>query len=388
MWGVGGRNWKALEERYVASAHVAARSSRLPFERMLPEISVVVPAFNEEENLRALHARLTPVLEGCASSHEIVLVDDGSSDGTLAVMRELAAKDARVKFVSFSRNFGHEIATTAGLDHANGHAVVLIDADLQDPPELITQMVARWRAGADVVYAQRRARAGENAFKKITSWLFYRVIDRLSDVHIPRDVGDFRLMSARVVEAVRRFEENPRFMRGLVSWVGFKQEAMPYDRDARHAGETKYHLRQLLKLSTEAIAAFSLKPLKLTVYMGMFTILVAVALTAMIVVQKLVTGEMPFKGYALLTCSMFFLGGVQLLMLGILAHYLGHVFKMSQRRPLYLVAESRGVGISAESNREHTVKSNEVGTRNGTWMGTQDESVLIEAKDAGSSAFR
>jgi dolichol-phosphate mannosyltransferase len=249
-------------------------------------------------------------------------------------------------------------------------------------------MVARWRAGADVVYAQRRARAGENAFKKITSWLFYRVIDRLSDVHIPRDVGDFRLMSARVVEAVRRFEENPRFMRGLVSWVGFKQEAMPYDRDARHAGETKYHLRQLLKLSTEAIAAFSLKPLKLTVYMGMFTILVAVALTAMIVVQKLVTGEMPFKGYALLTCSVFFLGGVQLLMLGILAHYLGHVFKMSQRRPLYLVAESRGVGISAESNREHTVKSNEVGTRNGTWMGTQDESVLIEAKDAGSSAFR
>lgn len=323
---------------------------------MIPELSVVVPAFNEEGSLRALHARLTPVLESCAGSHEIVLVDDGSRDRTLEVMRELADLDPRVRYVSFSRNFGHEVATTAGLDHALGRAVVLIDADLQDPPELIPTMVERWRAGADVVYAQRRVRAGESVFKRATSWLFYRVIDRLSDVRIPHDVGDFRLMSARVVEAVRKFEENPRFMRGLVSWVGFKQEAVQYDRDARHAGETKYQLRQLLRLATEAIAAFSLKPLKLTLYLGLAAILISVALTLMIIVQKLfitpptgpvtAASAMP-QGYALLMCSIFFLGGVQLVMLGILAHYLGHVFRMVQRRPLYLVAESRGVdGVS------------------------------------------
>lgn len=324
--------------------------------RVIPELSVVVPAFNEEGSLRALHARLTPVLESCAASHEIILVDDGSRDRTLDVMRELADSDPRVRYVSFSRNFGHEVATTAGLDHAIGRAVVLIDADLQDPPELIPTMVERWRAGADVVYAQRRIRAGESPFKKATSWLFYRVIDRLSDVRIPRDVGDFRLMSARVVDAVRKFEENPRFMRGLVSWVGFKQEAVPYDRDARHAGETKYQIRHLFRLAAEAIAAFSLKPLKLTVYLGLAAILISVALTLMIIVQKLflgaptsgqhLAGTMP-QGYALLMCSIFFLGGVQLLMLGILAHYLGHVFRMVQRRPLYLVAEARGVdGIS------------------------------------------
>lgn len=309
---------------------------------MIPELSVVVPAFNEEGSLRALHARLTPVLESCAASHEIVLVDDGSRDRTLEVMRELSNLDPRVRYVSFSRNFGHEVATTAGLDHAVGRAVVLIDADLQDPPELIPTMVQRWRAGADVVYAQRRVRAGESVFKRATSWVFYRVIDRLSDVAIPRDVGDFRLMSARVVDAVRKFEENPRFMRGLVSWVGFKQEAVAYDRDARHAGETKYQIRHLLRLAAEAIAAFSLKPLKLTVYLGLAAILISVALTLMIIVQKLTTGQMP-EGYALLMCSVFFLGGVQLLMLGILAHYLGHVFRMVQRRPLYIVAEARGV---------------------------------------------
>lgn len=323
---------------------------------MIPELSVVVPAFNEEGSLRALHARLTPVLESCTASHEIILVDDGSRDRTLEVMRELADLDPRVRYVSFSRNFGHEVATTAGVDHATGRAVVLIDADLQDPPELIPIMVERWRAGADVVYAQRRIRAGESIFKRATSWLFYRVIDRMSDVRIPRDVGDFRLMSGRVVDAVRRFEENPRFMRGLVSWVGFKQEAVPYDRDARHAGETKYQLRQLLRLATEAIAAFSLKPLKLTVYLGLAAILISVALTLMIIVQKLLITPAPGtplpasampQGYALLMCSIFFLGGVQLLMLGILAHYVGHVFRMVQRRPLYLVAEARGVdGIS------------------------------------------
>lgn len=310
-----------------------------------PDVSVVVPAFNEEDNLRPMHARLTAALESCCASHEIIFIDDGSRDQTLAIMRDLARHDPRVGFISFSRNFGHEIATTAGIDRARGNAVVLIDADLQDPPELIPAMVARWRDGVDVVYAQRRQRAGESPIKRLTSWFFYRIIDRLSDVSIPRDTGDFRLMSARVADAVRNFHENPRFIRGIVAWVGFRQEALPYDRDARHAGHTKYNFRQLLRLSIEAIAAFSLKPLKITLYLGALAILIAFALSLMIVVQRLTTGQMP-QGYALLMCSVFFLGGVQLVMLGILAHYVGQVFRLAQRRPLYLVAESHAASPS------------------------------------------
>ncbi len=221
--------------------------------------------------------------------------------------------------------------------------MVIIDADLQDPPELIVQMLERWRAGADVVYAQRRRRDGEGAFKKLSSWFFYRVIGRLSEVEIPADTGDFRLMDRRVVDVLRQCRENPRFIRGLVAWAGFRQEAIPFDRDARHSGETKYNLVKLVRLSLEAIMAFSLKPLKLTMWLGIGTIAVSLLFALVVAAQRLLLGREMLEGYAFLACSLFFLGGVQLTMLGIMAHYLGHVFRHTQQRPLYIIAEENGV---------------------------------------------
>jgi len=305
-------------------------------------ISVVVPAFNEQDNLRVLHARLSAALAGVGLDHEIVFVNDASLDGTLDVMRSLSGADDRVRYCSLSRRFGHEVATSAGLGGARGDAVVLIDADLQDPPELIPRMIERWRAGVDVVYAQRRRREGETIFKRASSWIFYRVLDCLSDVAIPRDTGDFRLMDRRVVEAVVKCRENPRFVRGLVAWAGFRQEAVAYDRDARLAGGTRYSLAQLVRLSLEAIFGFSLKPLKLSMWLGLLTICASVALAGTVVVQRLATDRPMLEGYALLVCAMLFLGGVQLTMLGIMAQYLGHVFVHTQGRPLYLVAEESG----------------------------------------------
>jgi len=308
----------------------------------MPHLSVVVPAFNEQGNLGLLHQRLSAALSACTDSYEILFIDDGSRDGTLDVIRGLATHDPRVRFLSFSRNFGHEIATTAGLDHAAGDAVILIDADLQDPPELIPEMVKKWREGAAVVYARRRHRPGESAFKRTSAYLFYRLINRLSDTAIPHDTGDYRLMDRRVVEAVKSCRENPRFIRGLVSWVGFRQEAVLYDRDERHAGKTNYGFFKLLRLALEAISAFSLKPLKLTAWLGVATIALSVVLSIVIVIQRLFFKTNMLEGYAFLACSIFFLGGVQLTMLGILAHYLGSVFTHSLNRPLYIVAEQDG----------------------------------------------
>lgn len=268
-------------------------------------------------------------------------MDDGSTDGTLDAIRALSRRDPRVKFLAFSRNFGHEMASTAGLDRAEGDAVVLIDADLQDPPEVIRRLVDAWRDGADVAYAQRRRRPGEPVLKRLTAWLFYRLLARLTEVPIPRDTGDFRLMDRRVVLALRRCRENPRFVRGLVAWVGFKQQAVLYDRDERHAGETKYGFRKLLKLSLEALSAFSLAPLRLTVWLGGAAVALSVLITLAVVVERVFLGPAQ-RGYALLACGIFFMGGVQLVILGIIAHYLGQVFTHGQARPLYLVAEQSG----------------------------------------------
>ncbi|MFN0012092.1 MAG: glycosyltransferase family 2 protein [Phycisphaerales bacterium] len=311
-------------------------------------VSVIVPAFNEAENLALLHRRVAAVLDGCVSAGtvgqwELILINDGSRDGTLEVMRDLARQDARVKYVSLSRNFGHELATTAGLDHAEGDAVVLIDADLQDPPEVMADMLASWRRGVDVVYAQRRQRQGETLFKKASAFIFYRLLHRVSEVKIPRDTGDFRLMDRRVVLALREIRENPRFIRGLVSWVGFRQEPVLYDRDARHAGETKYNFSKLLRLSFEALCAFSLAPLRSMIWIGLFVTALSLAVSAMVVIQK-VFFKMPSEGYAMLACGIFFLGGVQLTLLGTLAWYVGIIHKTVQNRPLYIVGEERGFG--------------------------------------------
>jgi glycosyltransferase involved in cell wall biosynthesis len=267
------------------------------------------------------------------------------------VLREIAAADPAVVVLRLSRNFGHEAATTAGMDAATGDAVVLMDADLQDPPEVIEQMVQVWHGGsadttgggggADIVYTVRRHRQGESAFKRSTSWLFYRLLRMVSDVDIPMDSGDFRLIDHKVVAALRQCREQDRFVRGLVAWTGFRTASVLYDRPPRHSGRTKYNPVKLLVLSVDAAIGFSIKPLRVATGVGFVVTLLSLALAGVVTVQKLVWG-IPVQGYALLASGMFFLGGVQMLMLGLMGEYLGRVYRQAQGRPLYLVAETLG----------------------------------------------
>jgi dolichol-phosphate mannosyltransferase len=307
------------------------------------QISVVIPLLNEEGNLPELHARLTAVLSSVADGHQIIFVDDGSTDASPRVLRELADADPRVTALRLSRNFGHEAASTAGLDFATGDAVVLMDADLQDPPEVIPEMLARWRDGFEIVYARRRQREGESLFKRSTSWLFYRLLNVISDVAIPMDTGDFRLVDAKVIAALRQCRERDRFVRGLVAWTGFRAAAIEYDRPARKAGRTKYNPLKLLLLSLDAAVGFSTKPLRLASALGFLTTLFSLTETASIITQKLVWG-IPIQGYALQTSGLFFLGGVQMLLLGILGEYLARIYRQTQGRPLYIVSETIRAG--------------------------------------------
>ena len=309
---------------------------------MSVELSVVVPVYNEEESVPELYRRLTDALAGSVASYEIVLVDDGSRDRSWALVKDLAARDARVKGVSFSRNFGHQMAFTAGLDHVDGDAVVIMDADLQDPPELIPELVARWREGYDVAYAVRAKRAGETFFKLATAALFYRLLQRVTNVRIPVDTGDFRLMSRKAVEAFRRLSEHHRFTRGMVSWLGFRQVGVPYHRAPRHAGETKYPLRKMLRLASDGITSFSYLPLQLASWLG--AILSAASLVALVaeLVLKATGSSLPWAWVAF--SGLALLGGVQLVAVGLLGEYVGRVFDEVRGRPLYLVQETVGIG--------------------------------------------
>jgi glycosyltransferase involved in cell wall biosynthesis len=303
-------------------------------------LSVVVPAFNEAEGLRRFHDRLSAVLQDLPLQAEIVYVNDGSRDATLDVMRDLAAGDRRVAIVDLSRNFGKEIALTAGLDHARGDAVVVIDADLQDPPELIPELVRRWREGHDVVYAKRSARDGESWLKKLTAFAFYRLIQRAGRVRIPPDTGDFRLLSRRAVEALGSLREQHRFMKGLFAWIGYPQVAVPYRRERRHAGKTTWNYWRLWNFALEGITSFTAAPLKLATYLGLVTALAAFAYAALIVYKTLMFGD-PVRGYPSLMVVVLFLGGVQLITIGILGEYVGRMFDETKNRPLYLVQEYR-----------------------------------------------
>jgi glycosyltransferase involved in cell wall biosynthesis len=317
------------------------------------ELSVVVPVFNERESVPELYRRLTAALAGVASSFEIVLVDDGSNDGSWEIIRELAARDSRVKGLSFSRNFGHQMAFTAGLDHADGDAVVIMDADLQDPPELLPELVARWREGYDVVYAVRARRAGETAFKRFTAAAFYRLLRRITHVDIPVDTGDFRLMGRKAVAAFRRMPERHRFTRGMVAWLGFRQIGVSYERAARHAGETKYPLRKMLRLASDGITSFSYIPLQLASWLGVAVSASAfVALVAALAV-RLGGGRMP--AWAIAAAALALLGGVQLLAIGLLGEYVGRVLDEAKRRPLYLVRETVGMEPAAQHRPAVTV---------------------------------
>jgi glycosyltransferase involved in cell wall biosynthesis len=300
-------------------------------------LSVIVPVYNEQEAVPEFQRRLKVVLDDLRRSSEVVYVDDGSTDGTLALLRDLRKGDPRVAVLSLSRNFGKEIALTAGIDHARGDAVIVIDADLQDPPELIPELIQEWQRGFDVVYATRASRRGESLIRRATAYVFYRVIQRVSRVRIPEDTGDFRLLSRRAVEALRRIREQHRFMKGLFAWIGYPQTAVPYRRDPRIAGRTKWSLWQLWNFALEGITSFTTLPLKVATYFGLTIALAAFCYAVLIVLKTLLRGD-PVPGYPSLMVVLLFLGGIQLMFIGIVGEYLGRIFDETKARPLYFVA--------------------------------------------------
>ncbi len=301
--------------------------------------SIVVPVFNEFESLPELYRRVREVMESTGEPWELVLVDDGSTDGSTERIRELAASDRRVRAVIFARNFGHQIAVTAGLDYARGRAVVVMDADLQDPPEVILDLIAKWREGYEVVYAVRTEREGETWFKKVTAALFYRLIARITDVKIPLDTGDFRLLDRKVVEVMKRMRERHRFLRGMAAWVGFRQVGVPYKRAPRFAGETKYPFRKMLLLALNAITSFSYFPLQVATYFGFFSAGLAILAIPVVIILR-ASGSQAFYGQATTLIAVLFLGGVQLISLGILGEYVGRLYDEAKGRPLYIVREA------------------------------------------------
>lgn len=306
-----------------------------------PEISLVVPIWNEELVIPELYLRVVEVMARTGATWELVCVNDGSRDHSLERLLALHEQDQRVKVLDFSRNFGHQIAITAGADFAEGDAVIVMDADLQDPPEVILRMIEQWRAGYEVVYAVRTHRQGETWFKLVTASLFYRLLQRVADVKIPLDAGDFRLMDRRVVLAMRQLREKHRFMRGLSSWVGFKQTPIEYERAERFAGETKYPFRKMLRLAMNAITSFSYLPLRLATYFGFG--LAALSLLGIILTIVLrLAGQHFFEGQATTLVSVLFLGGIQLIVLGIIGEYLGRIYDEVKNRPLYIISRAYG----------------------------------------------
>jgi glycosyltransferase involved in cell wall biosynthesis len=303
--------------------------------------SVVAPIFNEVESLPELYRRVRKVMGDNAEPWELVLVDDGSTDGSTEAIRRLAKRDRHVRPVIFARNFGHQIAITAGWDYARGDAVVIIDADLQDPPEAIPQLARKWREGFDVVYAIRSEREGESWLKKLTAAAFYRLISRITDVQIPVDTGDFRLMDRKVVDVLKQMRERHRFPRGMSAWVGFRQTGVSYKRGPRFAGSTKYPFRKMLMLALNAITSFSYFPLQVATYFGFFSAGVAI-LAIPVVIYLRVAGIPQFTGQATTLIAVLFLCGIQLISLGVLGEYIGRLYDEAKARPLYIVSEGPG----------------------------------------------
>ena len=310
-------------------------------------ISVVVPCYNEEQVIVETNRQLVATLAGLDGfEFEIIYVDDGSRDTTVDLLRAIQNADQRARVVRLSRNFGHQLAVSAGLEHAAGDAVVIIDADLQDPPEVIPEMVARWRDGYHVVYGMRTDRAGETAFKLWTAKLFYRFINRLSKVQLPLDVGDFRLLDRRVVDVLLSMPERDRFLRGMVSWIGFRQVAVMYRRAERHAGESKYPLFKMLQFAADGVISFSLTPLRLALWVGFLSIGLAFAGILYALIIRLYTNDW-VRGWTSIFTAVLFIGGAQLVTLGIIGEYIGRIYAEVKRRPLYVVEERLGFGDSA-----------------------------------------
>jgi dolichol-phosphate mannosyltransferase len=293
--------------------------------------------FNEEETLPHFYERVIAVMDSLGEPFELLFVNDGSRDGSFRIMQELHDKDPRVHAINFSRNFGHQIAISAGLDYARGQAVIILDADLQDPPEVMLTLIERWKEGAEVVYAQRTRREGETRFKLLTAAAFYRVIERITSINIPRDTGDFRLLDRRVVDVLITMREQHRFMRGLSVWVGFRQEAVSYERHERFAGETKYPLNKMIRFSLDAITSFSHVPLQLATSFGFLLAGLSLIGIVIAIILRLVTGAI--AGQASTLILVLFLGGIQLIFLGIIGEYLGRIYDEVRARPLYIVHE-------------------------------------------------
>jgi len=305
----------------------------------MPKYSIIAPIYNEVDNIPLLYQRIHDVMESTKESWEFVMVDDGSTDGSVERILKLKEEDDRVRPVIFARNFGHQIAVTAGLDYSRGEAVVIIDADLQDPPEVILDLIKEWKEGYEVVYAVRKKRQGESWFKLATASAFYRIIQRITDVNIPLDTGDFRLLDRSVVSVLNQMRERHRFLRGMSVWVGFKQTGVEYEREERHAGETKYPLRKMIKFASDAITSFSYFPLQLSMYIGF----VAAGLSTLaipVVIALRLAGSRAFFGQASTLIAVLFLGGVQLISLGIVGEYIGRLYDEAKDRPLYIVREA------------------------------------------------
>ncbi|UCD42025.1 MAG: glycosyltransferase family 2 protein [Chloroflexota bacterium] len=304
-----------------------------------PTYSIIAPIFNESGNIQELYRRLLEVLDSTGEDWELILVDDGSTDNSADLIRQYADQDSRVKPVIFARNFGHQIAVTAGLDYSKGEAVVIIDSDLQDPPEVILDLIAKWKEGYQVVYAIRSEREGESWFKLFTASLFYRLISKITDVNIPLDAGDFRLLDRQVVDVLNQMREKHRFLRGMSSWVGFRQTGVPYRRVARQVGETKYPFRKMFRLAINAVTSFSYFPLQLATYIGFIAAGLSILAIPIVIAIRLWGTETPLLGQATTLIAVLFLGGVQLISLGILGEYIGRLYDEAKGRPLYIVSE-------------------------------------------------
>jgi len=312
----------------------------------MPKYSLIIPIYNEEETIRELYRRVSAVMDSLDDSVELILINDGSGDRSLKLMRELQERDARVCYISFARNFGHQAAVTAGLNFARGQVIVVLDADLQDPPELIPKMIESWQAGYHVVYAQRTKRKKESWFKRLTAYVFYRLLRQLADVDIPADTGDFCLMDRQVVDVLNSMPERNRYIRGLRAWIGFRQTAVKFERDPRFAGEVKYTFKKSLALAVNSLVSFSKIPLRISTYLGLFSALIALLMALLVLYWRLQQPDSPVTGLATILIAVFFLGSVQLISIGILGEYVGRIYEEVKGRPAYTIAEIAGLEIN------------------------------------------
>lgn len=319
---------------------------------MLPKYSFIVPIYNEEENIGEMYRRISQVMNQMDGDVELCLVNDGSRDRSLKMMRELHQKDPRVVYLSLARNFGHQIAVTAGLNFVRGQVIVILDADLQDPPELILEMVELWRNGYHIVYAQRIKRRQEGWFKRFTAYAFYRILKRLADVDIPTDTGDFCLLDRQVVDVLNAMPERNRYIRGLRSWAGFNQTAVRFERDPRFAGDVKYTFRKSFALAINGIVSFSKEPLRLSTYLGLLAAIVSLLMCLLVLYWRIFTPDSPLTGITIILIAVFFLGAVQLVSIGILGEYIGRIYEEAKQRPLYTLSEVAGFDQQCQSTNQ------------------------------------